>query len=293
MKNDTHRHCSITEYIHTLEGDIADRDRVIDAIRTELGSTKSENNALRQEVAALKKAILEGRASPMLPPPAPLSPLSPLTSFASLQSSSSSSSNNNNNNGVNKSILKPNTQKDLPTSPRINAIRGTGAFWGGQAGGFGGLGGGITPVHTTIIPETASPFHGGEQNAERAQENMNPSLNHLPVPLAVQASKVFAAGYSANQRQSQQAQQAQQQQQEKAQQQQNIIMGQVLSQLGYGGTNGMGAGFDQFADINPFTLKTLDAYRMQLWGRVAMQAQAQRARQVSFKTDIVFAEHEC
>lgn len=45
------------EYITTLEGDIAERDRLIDAIRTELGSTKSENNALRQEITALKKAL--------------------------------------------------------------------------------------------------------------------------------------------------------------------------------------------------------------------------------------------
>ena len=50
-----------TEYITTLEGDIADRDRLIDAIRTELGSMKSENVALRQEIDALKKDIAELR----------------------------------------------------------------------------------------------------------------------------------------------------------------------------------------------------------------------------------------
>ncbi|KAH8113542.1 hypothetical protein DFH11DRAFT_1878268 [Phellopilus nigrolimitatus] len=48
--------------------------------------------------------------------------------------------------------------------------------------------------------------------------------------------------------------------------------GQVLSQL-----NGAAGGFDSFSDTNPFTLKTLDAYRMQLWNRIAMQAQQQRA----------------
>lgn len=242
------------EYIQTLEGDIAERDHIIDAIRAELGSTKSENHALRQEVASLKKAIMEGRASPMLPPPAPLSPLSPLTSFASLQQSSSSSSNN---------LVRPNTQKDLPTSPRLAAVRGAGAFWGGQTNSFGGLGGGITPVHTTLIPETGfgnSAKSSVGSNLGRSNENINPVLNQTPVPITVAANKVFSAGHGANQ-------QIQESQQTAAQQlhQQNLLMGHVLSQLQ--STHG----FDAFTDVNPFTLKTLDAYRMQLWSRMAMQ----------------------
>lgn len=73
--------------------------------------------------------------------------------------------------------------------------------------------------------------------------------------------------------------------QSQAQTQQQAIS-RVLAQLygnGNANTNGAGSGstngtFDNFADVNPFTLKTLDAYRMQLWSRVAMQTQAQRAR---------------
>lgn len=42
-----------------------------------------------------------------------------------------------------------------------------------------------------------------------------------------------------------------------------------LNGLGMG-MGGIGA-FDTFADTNPFTLKTLDAYRMQLWGKMAAQ----------------------
>lgn len=42
-----------------------------------------------------------------------------------------------------------------------------------------------------------------------------------------------------------------------------------LNGLGMG-MGGIGA-FDAFADTNPFTLKTLDAYRMQLWGKMAAQ----------------------
>lgn len=43
-----------------------------------------------------------------------------------------------------------------------------------------------------------------------------------------------------------------------------------LNGLGMGIGGGLGT-FDAFADTNPFTLKTLDAYRMQLWGKMAAQ----------------------
>ncbi|KAF9811488.1 hypothetical protein IEO21_06572 [Rhodonia placenta] len=166
------------EYITTLEGDIAERDRLIDAIRTELGSTKSENVALRQEISALKKALLEGRGrpdTPILPPPAPL-PAIPASVFAASSSKSSSPAP-----AAPKSpLLTPNTQKDLPTSPRLGA-RG---FWGGaSAGGIGGFGG-FTPVHTTLVPEWGSVLSGkalaGAKNGRKSpslQENINPILN--------------------------------------------------------------------------------------------------------------------
>jgi len=120
-----------SEYITTLEGDIEERDRLIDAIRTELGSSQSENAALRQEINALKKALLAsaGRAdSPALPPPGPIPPPATRATTSS-------------------SLVTPNTQKDLPSSPHLAASPAK-AFWGGSAS-FGG----ITPVHTTLIPE--------------------------------------------------------------------------------------------------------------------------------------------
>ncbi|THU76022.1 hypothetical protein K435DRAFT_879835, partial [Dendrothele bispora CBS 962.96] len=73
------------EYITTLETDIAERDRLLDAIRSELGTTQSENLALRQEIAALKKALLGNRpssSSPSHPSSAAtslLTPVSPLS----------------------------------------------------------------------------------------------------------------------------------------------------------------------------------------------------------------------
>ncbi|KAH8108299.1 hypothetical protein DFH11DRAFT_1732018 [Phellopilus nigrolimitatus] len=170
---------NLHKYIHTLEGDIAERDRLIDAICLEPGSTKSENNALRQEVAALKKAILEGRALPMSLPPAPLSPLSPLSSFApqGLQA---------------PHILGVATRVPQASASHLYTIFGAHAH----------------------------------SHADRTNENMNPTLNQIPNPLAVAASKVFGSGS------------AQQQQQ---QHQNNLLMGQVPSQL-----NGAVGGFDNF-----------------------------------------------
>ena len=182
-----------TEYITTLEGDVAERDQLIDAIRAELGSTKSENAALQQEIKALKRALLgtAGRASsPALPPPSPLPISAPSPAARSTASSSS--------------LLTPNMHKDLPsTSPRL-AAKG---FWGGSST-FGG----ITPVHAVTIPDLIA----GAAIKPTLQENINPSLN---------------TNSSAN----------------------NIGLATL-------GGPGKPAPFDSFADSNPFTMKTLDAY---------------------------------
>ena len=182
-----------TEYITTLESDVAERDRLIDAIRSELGSTKSENVALQQEIKALKKALLGGAgrsSSPILPPPGPI-PISAPTSARSTTSTSS--------------LLTPNIHKDLPsTSPRL----ATKAFWGGSST-FGG----VTPVHTVTIPDLLA---GAAIKSPALQENINPSLNTN--------SSINNVG---------------------------------LATLG---GPGKPAAFDSFADSNPFTMKTLDAY---------------------------------
>ncbi|TFK35856.1 hypothetical protein BDQ12DRAFT_699877 [Crucibulum laeve] len=207
------------EYISTLEGDIAERDRLLDAIRSELGSTQSENLALRQEIATLKKTLLDGRGTgepPVLnlPPPAPLPAQSAAASLAAAASQSASSTAN---------LLAPNTNKDLPISPRLNQARA--GFWGGMSGGLGM--GGITPVHTTLVPEV--PLVG----KRGLQENINPALNGT------------GTGF------------------------------------GLGGPGKGVNGFDGFADLNPFTMKTLDAYRMHLWGKMAAQQHAHQQQQTA------------
>ena len=160
------------EYITTLEGDIAERDRLIDAIRTELGSSQSENAALRQEITTLKKALLAsaGRAeSPALPPPGPIPAPTPSTRVTATSP-----------------LVTPNTQKDLPSSPRL-AASASKAFWGGSTS-FSG----VTPVHTTLIPEnfvqplaSVKPLTGARAYSPTPQENINPKPGNLgPAPNA-------------------------------------------------------------------------------------------------------------
>ena len=156
---------------------------------------------MRQEISALKKALLAsaGRAeSPALPPPRPIPTPAPATRAT-----------------TSSSLVTPNTQKDLPSSPRLAASAAK-AFWGGSTS-FGG----VTPVHTTLIPEnftqplaSVKPLAGARGYSPVQQENINPLLNNT--------SKL---GVSAN----------------------------------AFGSLGKVAPFDSYADANPFTMKMLVA----------------------------------
>ncbi|KAH7908908.1 hypothetical protein BJ138DRAFT_302640 [Hygrophoropsis aurantiaca] len=231
------------EYITTLEGDIAERDRLIDTIRTELGSSKSENVALREEINALKKCLLEGRGLD-LPLPAPLPAVSAAAALSSAAATTATPAR--------QASPTYNPHKDLPTSPRLGAR----TFWGGLGAG------GITPVHTTLVPPIAvsSAVLAGKTpvianssvssilqgTPSVLQENINPGLNPISSKTAMEKKGT----------------------------------------LGVPGFNPLSTpgGFDSFTEMNPFTLKTLDAYRMQLWGKMAAQQQqhhhhAQQAQQ--------------
>ena len=128
---------------------------------------------MRQEIQALKKALLDGRGlptTPVLPPPAPLPTVS---------ATASTSSPNPKPATPKSPLLTPNIHKDLPTSPRVGARN----FWGGAtAANLGGFGG-ITPVHTTLLPEWSSVLSGkpvasvAERRNPVLQENINPGLN--------------------------------------------------------------------------------------------------------------------
>ncbi|KAK1216095.1 hypothetical protein PQX77_021273 [Marasmius sp. AFHP31] len=264
------------EYISTLEMDIAERDRLLQAIRSELGSTQSENLALRQEIAGLKKALLEGRhinhsqlshssaqvmvkgagdgmnmnlnavngavLEDFLPPPAPLperSAADEILARTAATPSPSTATPSSAPNAATSSIVTPNTQKDISSSQA--------AFWGGVGGyshGFG-IGGGVTPVHTVLMPEISSAGLRHQQQEElnisrwvrdvlaaqtheedeqvnthkrRLQENMNPALNEA---MDVEETTCEAPE------------------------------------------------FEQFVESNTFTMKSIDAYRMHLWTKMA------------------------
>jgi bZIP-type transcription factor MBZ1 len=122
---------------------------------------------LRQEISALKKALLAcaGRAeSPALPPPGLIPSSARVTTTSPL--------------------VTPNTQKDLPSSPRLAASPSK-AFWGGSTS-FGG----VTPVHTTLIPDmqplaSVKPLTGTRTSSPSLQ-NTNP-LSNIPGHLAPSA----------------------------------------------------------------------------------------------------------
>jgi len=241
---------STPEYISTLEGDIAERDKLLDAIRSELGSTQSENYALRQEIATLKRVLLDGRGSVdspalsstpsdvlvglNLPPPAPLPAQSAAeTILAQAQAQPQAPTPTHAAVAVSTppSLLIPNIHKDVSSSSH---------FWGGASmkGGMRlGLGG-VTPVHRVVMPEMTggvmevlAQLNGA--GGEKLQENMNPMLNQ---------PRVQDANANVN----------------------------VNAKAG-------GGGFDGYADGNVFTMKTMDAYRMHLWGKMAtMRSQQER-----------------
>ncbi|KAF7974956.1 hypothetical protein HWV62_10679 [Athelia sp. TMB] len=219
------------EYISTLEADISERDALISAIRSELGSSQSENMALRQEIDALKKNILSNRAPTASSPITAASPTTTSPTTASAPTPPRSP------------LPTPNTQKDVPAA-------GARPFWGGVAGG---LGMGYTPVHTTWVPplslasSVGSAVLSRKGAGGREQENINPHLNRAPSPPIVSPSM--------------------------------FVQATPAKPKSPGLQVGQAAGFDAFADMNPFTLKTLDAYRMQLWGKMAAQGHAFQLQQ--------------
>ncbi|KAH8116822.1 hypothetical protein DFH11DRAFT_1875870 [Phellopilus nigrolimitatus] len=190
------------------------------------------------------------------------------------------------------SVIKPNTHKDLPTSLRLAAIGGSsGAFWGGQTGAARFV---VTLMHAVnaVAACAAHPTLSAlllclpgafkiRDQAEHAQD-----LPTLPWLAAIGGdsgafwgSQVGCRGLRCHTRvhttlileTTEQGFRFWNRPAAAATSKQPTH-GQVLSQL-----NGAAGGFDSFSDTNPFTLKTLDAYRMQLWNRIAMQAQQQRA----------------
>ena len=158
------------DYIGTLEAHIKDRDTVIDAIKSELVNTRTENQDLRRELAELKanamSVIDPASAEQKSVPPSMLTAfsMSPLAVPESARPSLRRTP-----------TPKINTRKDMPSTPS-----GMG-FWGGNNNPLGG--GGSTAVHTAFTPEIILP-EGYEQVrpsrpafADLPRVNLNPHLN--------------------------------------------------------------------------------------------------------------------
>ncbi|KAL0566527.1 hypothetical protein V5O48_015482 [Marasmius crinis-equi] len=268
------------EYINTLEMDIAERDRLLQAIRSELGSTQSENLALRQEITALKKALLEGRhinhsqlashsSAPVvkgagegmdinlnavngaaledfLPPPAPLPERSAADEIIARTAAAASPSSSIPSSAPNpsSSLVTPNTQKDISLSST------QAAFWGGVGGyshGFG-IGGGVTPVHTVLMPEISS---AGLRHQQQEELNISKWVRDV---LAAQTA-------------SEEEEQVQRPQKRRLQENMNPALNEsmdVEEEVAQDSSE-----FEQFVDSNTFTMKSIDAYRMHLWTKMA------------------------
>ncbi|KIO33761.1 hypothetical protein M407DRAFT_17372 [Tulasnella calospora MUT 4182] len=260
------------EYITTLEGQISDRDKLISAIREELGAQKMENAELRQEIDNLKKAMLDGRA-PLptgLPPPSATSSISPGPSRRSAATP----------------LTKANPNKD---------VGGSGSFWGGAIGM-----GGVTSVHTMVVPEfpvMANVLAGkGPRNwglplstatlgtlpghsARHSQDNINPNMNLRPTASPVSSSSTSSSSSSEGESPS------------SGSSSESPISTPPQSpplNLISNNTNLQQQPWNGVSDINPFTIKTLDSYRMQLWSKMAAAGHVPQQQQPSLQQQALF-----
>lgn len=228
------------DYISELEDHIKDRDRLIEAIRNELRSARGERDDLRSEIDALKKAaLIPTPESLQHPRPSPAIVGGSITTSATARSSSP------------LNVYNPN--KDVPASAA--ALAGLGSIsptslrniWG--AGGA--TGGGYMSVHTAFTPDLTLPPSmtqkmSSSPPATRSplppQVNMNPLMNKPPPHAAVPEHHAPIA---------------------------------PLGSRGDG--QDLADSFDNWTDGTTFSHKSLEAYRMQLWSRMARDSALAKA----------------
>ena len=257
----------LTEYISTLESHIADRDRLIESIREELGQSRSENNELRQEVETLKRALLDGRSSVEglgLPPPAPLD----ANGNAIPAVATSSPAANTRRAAASAQLNKPNTRKDVSATP--GSPRSSRAFWGGATPH-----GGVTPVHATLVPDYNFPL----------SENTLPSAAYVPplLGLGMNNSSSISSILSGKKSIGLGSGSAFYREQENL----NPLLNQLgnnppkslQSNDGNGGKKNGLSRLDGFMDVNPFTIKSVEDSRMHLWAQLAREAGARQQQQ--------------
>ncbi|OCF32615.1 hypothetical protein I316_05795 [Kwoniella heveanensis BCC8398] len=230
------------DYIGTLEAHIQDRDSVIDEMRAELVNSRTENQDLRRELAALKASTM----SILHPETANKTSVSPAMVNALAMSPSLASPTISNNatagpgpNTIRRSNTPLNTynpRKDIPSSYK--------GGWGGNDNMFGG---GSTICHTMftpdlVLPSSSTPTSGPAPTpaplrslADLPRVNLNPHLNE-----EIHTSR-----------------------------------GPALANIGNGQDNSRT--FSAWSEETPFSLRSMDSYRMQMWSRLAREAAADKA----------------
>lgn len=253
------------DYIGTLEGHIRERDTVIDEMRSELQGAKSENQDLRRELEALKKSTMSiihpATAATAHPSQVPsvISALAMPTRVGTPTSGTMPLSNAPRRMNTNSAPTPQfNPRKDLPANGR-----------GRGAGGEGIFGGPPTICHTILTPDVL-PGAG-------ARQNMNPLLSAPSSRGSTSTSSYASPSSSGSSPYSTASSFTAPSIYSTASSSSHSTHAALNLQQPVPGDNIAGNTFEQWTDGNPFSFRSMDAYRMQMWSRLAREAQADKA----------------
>lgn len=279
-------------YVQELEGHIRDRDRLIDAVRRELGNARDEADELRREVALLKRAAAEPTPSALQRPS--LAPDNGLAAAFGVQPTSPGSTAQAASQAIkqrlaqqaaaaNQSSLAGSSplstfdpRKDASPSSLLSGSlspKSIRKFWATDpSAGFGGAAR-YTSVQTALVPDLTLPSsvdaaaRPGLPNFPRT--NLNPAMNMSSSSSSSTSSATspidFSSPIASTSRRSSSATAA------------SSAIGSTSSSSGDAFQPDLSTTFDSWAGANDFNLRSLDAYRMQLWSRMARDSALARS----------------
>lgn len=269
-------------YVQELEGHIRDRDRLIDAVRRELGNARDEADELRREVAMLKRAAAEPTPSALQRPS--LAPDNGLAAAFGVQPASPGSTAQAASQAIKQRLAQQQAaaqatsplstfdpRKDISTSSLLagslspKSIR---KFWATDpSAGFGTSR--YTSVQTALVPDLTLP--PTEAAATRPglptfpRTNLNPAMNvsfgsSSPASSSSAASPDYSSATASTSRRSS-----------------ATSASSALGPTGDAFQPDLTTTFEAWSGANDFNLRSLDAYRMQLWSRMARDAALARS----------------
>ncbi|KAJ9123309.1 hypothetical protein QFC22_001508 [Naganishia vaughanmartiniae] len=246
-------------YINELEDHIKDRDRLIDAIKGELMTSRSENDELKREIDALKKAA-------MAPVPSSLKEMTPAPTSALVAGLGLTTAHNQpGRQSSTSSINTYNPRKDVSgsTSAALSAM--SPKFWGATSGG---LGGGFTTCHTTFVPDLVLPLGSPPALASPSSSSAYTSAYSSPGSSSSSATPYMFARANLNPLLNDPSMVAPQQKSSDP----TSPTTSSISLLASNDGSDLSDSFGNWSAQNGFTWNNLDAYRMQLWSRMARDA---------------------